>query len=130
MLEGDVECPDLVAFSLYDTNPFYFLYIAADKLVCNINEKEIYDKTTKKKARLQFYHNELKTFYNNYMNSVDVSDQLRNSYNFQHWMRNRNWGWALFMWGFGVMLVNAYIFYKSAHLIIWSKKKDEVVSQY
>ena len=34
------------------------------------------------------------------------------------------------MWGFGVILVNAYIVYKTAHLIIWCKKKDEVLSQY
>ena len=62
MLEGDVECPDLVAFSLYDTNPFYFLYIAADKLVCNINEKEIYDKTTKKKPGYSSITMSLKLF--------------------------------------------------------------------
>ena len=34
------------------------------------------------------------------------------------------------MWGFGVMLVNGYILYKTAHLIIWCKKKSEVLSHY
>ena len=34
------------------------------------------------------------------------------------------------MWGFHIMPVNAYILYKTAHLIIWCKKKDEVLSQY
>ena len=34
------------------------------------------------------------------------------------------------MWKFGVMLVNAYILYKTDHLVIWRKKKDEVLSQY
>ena len=62
------------------------------------------------------------------MNSVDVSDHLFNSYNFQHWMRNRKWWWMLFVWGFGVMLVNAYRLYETDNIIIWPKKKDKVLS--
>ena len=76
--------------------------MAAEKLVWNIKEKDIYDKATKKKVKLQFYQTNLKCFYNNYMNSVDVADQLRTSYNFKHWIKNRNWWWELFMWGLGV----------------------------
>ena len=34
------------------------------------------------------------------------------------------------MCGFGIMLVNAYILYKTDHIIIWYNKKDEVLSQY
>ena len=34
------------------------------------------------------------------------------------------------MLGFGVMIVNAYILYKTAHIIIWRNKKDKVLSQY
>ena len=34
------------------------------------------------------------------------------------------------MLGFGVMIVNAYILYKTAYIIIRSKKKYEVLSQY
>ena len=49
----------------------------AEKLMRNINEKEIYAKATKKKVIIQFYCTDLQTFYNNYMNSVDVADQLR-----------------------------------------------------
>ena len=64
------------------------------------------------------------------MNSVDVANQLQNSYYFQHWMKRRKWWWELFMWGFAVMLVDTYNFYKKAHLIIWFKKKDEILSQY
>ena len=32
-LEGDVEYPDVVAFSVYDTNKFHFLSMADEKLV-------------------------------------------------------------------------------------------------
>ena len=65
MLEGDVDCPDLVKFSVYDTNPVHFPPMEADNLVCNINEKEIYYKETKKNVSIQFYCTELKFFYNN-----------------------------------------------------------------
>ena len=56
--------------------------MGAEKLVFNINEKEIYENATKKKFKLQFYCTELQNFYNNHMNSVNVADQLHNLYNF------------------------------------------------
>ena len=34
------------------------------------------------------------------------------------------------MWGFGVMLVDTYLLYKTAHHIIWCNKKDEILLQY
>ena len=46
VLKVDVECPDLVAFIVYATNLVHFLSMAAEKLVWDINEKEIYYKAT------------------------------------------------------------------------------------
>ena len=37
VFQGGVECPVLVKFSLYDTKPVHFVYVADEKLVCNIN---------------------------------------------------------------------------------------------
>ena len=51
-LEGDIECLDLVTFSVYGTKPVHFLSMAAEKLMWNINEKEIYYKATKKKISI------------------------------------------------------------------------------
>ena len=84
VLEGGVEFPDLVAFSVYDTNPVNFLSMVAQKLVCNINKKDIYDKATKKNVSIQFYQTELQNFNNNHMNSVDVYNQIRDSNIFHH----------------------------------------------
>ena len=53
-----------VAFSVSDTNPVRVLSKAAENLVCNINEKEMYDKSTKKKASIQFYRTDLQNVYN------------------------------------------------------------------
>ena len=44
VLEGGVECTDIVAFSVYDTKPVHFLSMAAEKLAWNINAKKIYYK--------------------------------------------------------------------------------------
>ena len=50
--------------------------------------------------------------YNHDMGHVDMSDQLRNYYRFDHWMRKRKWWWSLFFWAKGVLLVNAYVCYR------------------
>lgn len=54
--------------------------------------------------------------YNNDMGHTDVADQLRNSYKFDHWFRNFKWWWSIFLWGLGVLLVNAYITYKKVQI--------------
>ena len=79
MLEGCVEFPYLVVFSVYETKPVHFLSMADEKLVWNINKKEIYNKATKKKVSVQIYPTELNFFYNNNMDSFDVANQLHNS---------------------------------------------------
>ena len=34
------------------------------------------------------------------------------------------------MWGVQLLLVNAYVLYKTAHLLIWHKDKNTIMSQY
>jgi len=64
------------------------------------------------------------------MNNVDQADQLRGSYRFDRWMRKRKWWWSMWMWGVQVLLVNSYILYKTAHLLIWKPPPKNVLSQY
>ena len=130
VLQGDPKCPNLIAFSVYDAKPVYFLSTAAEKVCWEKNTRSVYDKTLRKKVKIHYYRSNIQIFYNFHMNYVDVADQLRGSYGFQHWVQNRKWWWALFMWGFGVILVNAYLCYKSAHLLIWCTDKKDILSQY
>ena len=64
------------------------------------------------------------------MNDVDVADQLQNTYHIDQWMCKRKWRWATWMWGVQVLLVNAFILYKTLHLFIWKREKKQVLSQY
>jgi hypothetical protein len=64
------------------------------------------------------------------MNNVDIADQLHGTYRLDHWMRKCKWWWSIWMWGLQVLLVNAYILYRSAHLLIWKTNKKKILSQY
>jgi hypothetical protein len=44
---------------------------------------------------------------------VDISDHLRTIYEFDHWLRNKKWWWAIFLYAMGVLLTNAYLVYCS-----------------
>ena len=51
--------------------------------------------------------------YNQNMNSVGLSDELRNVYQFDHRMHKYKWHWYLLFWGYGLVLFNMKIIYKT-----------------
>ena len=59
--------------------------------------------------------------YNNNMNSTDIVDQFQGVYQTDHWMRNKKWWWAYFIWAIGVAGVNAYKIYD----VLWDEQKKE-----
>ena len=62
---------------------------------------------------VKFLRLSVANLYNNNMNSVDIGDQLRNVYRPDGlWFRMRKWWWAVFLWGMGQSVVNAYLVYK------------------
>ena len=63
------------------------------------------------------------------MNNVDQGDQLRGTYRFDRLMWKRKWWWAIWMWDVQVLLVNAYVLYRSAHLLIWKTDKTKLLTQ-
>lgn len=130
VLVGDSGCKDLCAFSVYDVKPVYFMSMAAENLNWKVKERKVYDVTKKKEVKMKFLRTEIQDNYNNNMNSVDIADQLRGSYSFQRFTRNRKWWWSYWMWGMGVIIVNAYRLYVTAHRHIYKTQKKQIMDQY
>ena len=53
--------------------------------------------------------------YNQHMKHSDIAVQLWSAYCSHHWMRNRKWWWALFLWGLSVAQVNAFRIFCEMH---------------
>ena len=63
--------------------------------------------------------------YNNYMNLVDIADQLRNQYCSDHWIHNKKWWWEFFIWAIRVAAVNGWKIYKEMHAKAKEKEKEK-----
>ena len=88
--------------------------------------KKVYNKDAGVNIMLQFLRPVVTDDYNYGMNNVDQADQLRGTYRFDRWMRKRKWWWLIWMWGLQVLLVNAYVLYRSAHLLIWKTAANTI----
>ncbi len=92
--------------------------------------KKVFDRETGTNVSMAFLHPEVTDMYNNGMNNVDIADQLRGTYRLDHWMRKRKWWWSIWMWGLQVLLVNAFVLYRTAHRLIWKTEKKLILSHY
>jgi hypothetical protein len=130
VLENDPECKDLVAFSVYDTKPVHFLSTACTNLCWKEKEKRVYDKDAGVNVVMKFLRTEMQDSYNHIMNHVDRADQMRGNYRIDRWTRNRKWWWAIWMWGFETLLVNAFILYKETHRLTWKTPNKKLLSHF
>ena len=105
----------MLAVSTYDTKPVHLLSTAAETVEWIVKQKKVWSATDKNKSLIKFLRLNLIEDYNMNMNSTDIADQLRGVYRPDHWMRNRKWWWAYFIWAIGVAGVNAYKIYAVLH---------------
>jgi hypothetical protein len=96
------DCPNLLAVSTYDTKLVHLLSTAADSVEWMVSQKKVWSEEAHRKAFVKFLRLNVIDEYNNKMNSTDIADQLRGVYRPDHWMRNRKWWWAIWIWGIGV----------------------------
>ena len=61
-----------------------------------VEEKKVYNVDTGLKENLRFLRMSYIHIYNHEMGDVDIADQLRNVYRFDHWIRKRKWWWVIF----------------------------------
>lgn len=128
VLKGDANCPNVVAASVYDTKPVHFLSTICESIAWVVKDRQVFNVDTERMETLKFLRLNVNDDYNNDMGHTDIADQLRNNYKFDHWFRNFKWWWSIFMWGFGVLLVNAYITYKK--VLIEAGHERYILSQY
>ena len=113
VLEGDSIIKDLVAISLYDSQPVYFLSSVILYVKWTQFWKKVYGKKLDRKETLPFLRPNFVDDYNNDMNPVDRADQLRTSYNVGYGSRQRKWWWLIFLWDIDVVIINSHLLYKS-----------------
>ena len=113
VLDGDTALPDLVAVSYYDQKPVHFLSTICESIKWIECTKKIYCVESEQMEILKFLRLNINDDYNNDMGGVDIANQLRNYYRFDHWMRLRKWWWPIFFWSIGILLVNSYVSYKT-----------------
>jgi hypothetical protein len=130
ILKDDNNCPDLCVISYYDSKVVYLMSTSNQSLNWRVKERKVFDKSKNKLVSIKFLRHEMIDDYNNGMNHVDRADQLRGTYRFDHWMRTRKWWWSIWMWGFQVLLTNAYVLYKTAHVHIWKLPAKKLLSHY
>jgi hypothetical protein len=80
VLEGDPDCADLMAFSVYDMKPVHFLSTVCTSLCWKEKTKRVYDKDAGVNVMMQFICTDFQDDYNHMMNHADRADQLRGSY--------------------------------------------------
>jgi Transposase IS4 len=129
VMVGDKDCPNLVAASVYDTKPVHFLSMVCESIKWIEKTKPVFDPIEKKKVDIKFLRLNMNDDYNSDMGHVDVADQLRGNYRMDHWQRQYKWWWSIWLWGFGVLIVNAYVYYKKVMEESGVPKK-EWLSQY
>jgi len=122
VLEGDSSCPSLICMSYYDAKDVYFMSTAVTEIKWVLKERSVYDKNAQKLVKLTFMRPEIVDDYNNGMNKVNQADQLQGSYRCDLWTHNRKWWWSIWLWGIQIILVNAYV--------IWKSKESNIMTHY
>jgi hypothetical protein len=112
VLKDDSQSSNLVVASCYDQKPFYMISHSCESVTWVPVTKPVWSSALQKNVDLTFLRFNLSDDYNYEMNDNDVADQLRLVYRIMRFQRNVKWWWALFLWGYEVSLVNAYVSYK------------------
>ena len=114
-LLNSINCPDLFACSVYDTKPVHMLSTVEESMYWVLKKRKVWSAVHKQIREMGHLRLNFIDDYNNNMNGADIADQLRNQYRPNHWMRNRMWWWAFFIWSIGVAGVNAFKMYGSMY---------------
>ena len=113
VFDGIHDLTSLFAVSFYDTKPVHFLLMIFNAVKWVQKIRQVYDPETQMVCDANFLHLNDNYSYSYNMNSFDLSDQLQYVCQVDLWMRMYKWWWSLLFWVHGLVLVNAYIIYKT-----------------
>ena len=115
VLKNSVDTPDMLAVSVYDTKPVHLMSTVGECVEWVVKKRKVWSKDAGEMKVMSFLRLNMIDDYNQFMNSTDIADQLRNTYRPDHWMRNRKWWWSIFIWSLGVARVNAWKIYNELY---------------
>ena len=95
-LKGNSKFNCLIAASIYNQKPVNFLTTGAGSIEWVEKERPVYNVESGKVEGMKFLCLNINDDYNNYMNLVDIADQLWEVYKLNRWLRNRKWWWSIF----------------------------------
>ena len=87
VLDSFPDLPGLVTMLLYETKPVHFLSVYYNAIEWIQKTRQVYEPETKMVHDAHLLHINVEVSYNYNMNSVNISDQLLNLYQVDHWMR-------------------------------------------
>jgi hypothetical protein len=112
---NSADCPDLFACSVYNTKQVHLLSSVEESMYWVVKKWKVWSAVHREIREMGHLSLNFIDNYNNNMNGADNADQLRNQYRPDHWMRNRKWWWAYFIWGISVAGINAFKMYESMY---------------
>ena len=89
LLQGDTKCPDLVASSIYDTKPVHFLSMVCTEIKWLLKPRQVYNVDTGIIETIKCLRMNNIDQYNHSIGHVKLSDQLRDQYRMNYWLRKR-----------------------------------------
>ena len=91
MHDGVPYLPSILALLVYDTKLVHYLSMCCNVLKRVQKIQQVYDPKTEMVRDAHFLPLNINDSYNHNMNSVDLSDQLQNVYQIDHWMSKYKW---------------------------------------
>ena len=107
MSDGMPDLSGIVSVLVYYTKSVSFLSICCDAIKQFQKTRQVYDLKSDMVCDAHFFCINVNDFYNHDTESVDLSYQLQNVYQVDHWMLKYKLWWYIFFWGRGLFLVNA-----------------------
>ena len=84
ILKDSTECPDLIVCSVYDTKPVHMMSTVAEMVEWIEKKRSVWSAEAGTQVSISYLRLNLIDDYNNNMNNIDLADQLRNCYQFNH----------------------------------------------